>query len=194
MDDRALSLVQPWLSGGILRFGKRIENRTGWRSCKHRGPIWLHASATRGSAFSDSAAGLRDVLCAQGRQLDWESFLDESLDVRTVCGEIRYAPTSDVDALAIPMGAIVGHARIVDVITGERDFTRWVEAAPNDRDRTARIAQGQHWWFRGFALVLDDVVEIAPVAAKGALGLWKVPEQIANDARSALRLAMAVRT
>lgn len=157
-----------------------------WRACKYRGPIWLHASATSGKAFSDCAAGLRDALRSQGRALDWEGFLDESLDARLVNGEPRYTPTSDVDALAVPMGAIVGHARIVDVIADQRDFTRWVDEAAGIAERRARIAQGEHWWFRGFALVLDDVVGIEPVPAKGALGLWKVPEQVEAAARVAL--------
>lgn len=174
----ALSFIQPWLSGGILRFGKRIENRVAWRACKHRGPVWLHASQTAGRAFDECAFGLRSVLLEQDREQEWERFVGEHLAL-TRRGEPRYCTHT------LPLGAIAGHARIVDVIAGRDDFERWVDEGVTS-EREAQRA----WWFGGFALVLADVVEIEPVPCKGALGLWRVPEQIEADARAALEKAV----
>jgi hypothetical protein len=63
-----------------------------------------------------------------------------------------------VDADAVAFGAIVGFARLTDVIT-RRQVTR----------RTAK-------WFRGeYGLLLDDVIPLeTPVKATGALGFWQV--------------------
>lgn len=176
----ALSLIQPWLSGGILRFGKRIENRTGWRSCKHRGPVWLHASAKKGREFHEASEGLRDALIAQGREPEWDAFFDEDLHFRRVRGQARYEPR----ITTIPLGMIVGQARIVGVV--DRELSAWsVHEASGFRDLTS---EERAWWFGGFALVLADVVELQePVPCKGALGLWRVPEAIEAEARAALR-------
>lgn len=180
--DRALSLTQPW-AYAITHLGKRIENRLAWRGCKHRGPIWLHASATKGRAFEECADGLARVLVSAGRKVERDAMLEGPTPLlKTSHG--YYSPGS------ITMGAIVARATIVDVIENERDFTRWVDAG-GERDRSERIYQGQHWWFRGFALVLDDVIEIDPVPAKGALGLWRVPETIADAAHEAFRARLA---
>lgn len=178
----ALSLIQPWLSGGILRFGKRIENRTGWRACKYRGPIWLHASATSGRAFDDSAAGLRDTLYAQRRDQDWEAFRDAHLDIRIVGQAARFVPRSTV-----PLGAIVAHARIVDVIRNDQDFDDRLFGPDRDEAKADGLVEQRAWWFGGFALVLDEVVELKrPVPCKGALGLWRVPTHVESVARAAM--------
>lgn len=57
----------------------------------------------------------------------------------------------------LPRGGIVGRARIVDCVTEH--------ASP--------------WFFGPYGFVLDDVAELPFVACSGALGLFKVPDDVA---------------
>lgn len=180
---RALSLTQPWATA-ITRFGKRIENRTKWKGCSYRGSIWLHASATMGRQFSEAAHGMRLALERDDRKEDWDLFADRHLFSRG--GMWRPQPTFVHRA----MGAIVGRANVVDVIADRIDFDRWCGDAATLVDVAQRRRQGV-WWMGGFALVLSDVVAIEPVPVKGALGLWRLPDPIADAAMVGYRASIS---
>lgn len=189
---KALSLTQPWLSGGILAMGKRIENRTAWRDCNYRGPLWLHASATTGVDFDMAARGLREIMLASGDPDVFLRFETKYLTLKSVRAakwqsrEPRYAPTE-----ALPMGAIVGRCVLDGVISSENEFKNYVERGPGGREARARREKQRMWWFGGFALVLDEVVPIEPVPCKGALGLWTVSADVIELAEAALAKAVA---
>jgi len=88
---KALSIRQPWL-WAITHLDKRVENRT--RATRHRGRVWLHASAKVG----------RDVLPALYRRLTQ--------------GEVARAPDD------YTTGAIVAVAELVDCLSPHGDVVR----------------------------------------------------------------------
>lgn len=66
-------------------------------------------------------------------------------------------------------GAILCTAMLVGVID------------END-DPDLEAGDGQEWWFTGpYGFVLRDVRLVAPIACKGALGFWRVPDDIAKQ-------------
>ena len=81
-------------------------------------------------------------------------------------------------------GAIVGVARIVDVIMpGGFEHLGSGFMPSQASDRRHRLA-GDDWYMGGFALVLDEVdVLVKPVWCKGSLGLWRVPFEIEDAVR-----------
>lgn len=145
MDDiRGLSLTPPWPLA-ILRQGKRIENRTGWRGCRYRGPVLLHASRVR----------------------DRREFARQ-------CFKLGL----DRDLAAVFQGHVVGVADLVGVVhpSGAVEGQRDNEVTVRELTETER-----RWWFGGFALVLDNVDAFhTPVPCRGALGLWRVPDESAS--------------
>ena len=49
-------------------------------------------------------------------------------------------------------------------------------------DPDMEAGEGQSWWFNGpYGFVLRDVRIVAPIACKGALGFWRVPDDIAKQ-------------
>jgi hypothetical protein len=191
-NQRALSLTNPW-AHAVAHLGKRVENRTAWKSCSYRGQLWIHASATAGKSFDECAIGLRDALAAQDRVVDWTLLLRDQIATKTIRDSGRFIPREAARFVArptLPMGAIVAHARLVDVIRDDRDFLRWQNEA-RTADENRRRASQRAWWFGGFALVLDDVIPVEPVSAKGALGLWHLPAKVAELAADALEKAGA---
>jgi hypothetical protein len=167
-----LSLRQPW-AWAILRAGKRLENRTAWRSCRYRGPIWLHAANwPRGDA---------ERLPPQ--RADVAEYLDAADEMIRMARKARAT-----DSLPHPTnhrlilehrGGVVGRARVVDVVSGPIDLARAV--------RDGVITPGQSaWYMGGFALVLADVRAVPFVACRGALGLFGLPRDVEEALASAL--------
>ena len=145
---KALSVRQPW-AWAILH-GKRIENRT-WAS-SFRGWVLIHATASG----------------AERGALEY---------VNRVLDQTRRIQLHPEDEQALPRGAIVGAARIVD----------W-----DWRDRIMELHPGlcaQQWaWIDGpKCIVLDDVLALErPVRCLGRLGLWTVPVAAAAGVLSQL--------
>jgi hypothetical protein len=143
---RVLSFRQPWLDA-ILRGGKRIENRVGWKNCHYRGPILLHASVHKSKGYH------REVR-------DWASVHTSGLWM---------PPALETE---LPRGGIVGRADIVGIVQGfgtprGRAIIGDTERPLDDRELL--------WWMGGFALVLDRVQRLDFVPCAGSLGLFRVP-------------------
>lgn len=181
MADRtvALSLTPPW-TWAILHAGKRIENRDWRNGCSRRGPIWLHAAQGIGSRAA----------FAQVVEAVWAAtpFLPGGVDAVDRMREDGTIVRCDRHVHAVgpklARGAIVGRANIVGVVErapnvdkGEFDwmvFREHGQSVPRAMTDTERA-----WWMGGFALLLEDVVALTePVPCKGALGFWKVPEDV----------------
>lgn len=168
----ALSIRQPW-AWAILYARKRLENRS-WPSCSYRGPIWIHASLWPSGLRLDSDR----VTAATEDALDTAHAM---LEMARKSGHQFDGPVSLRD-LYQHRGGIVGRARIDGVIRDERDFAAW---AANRQDADVQRA----WWMGGFALVLGDVEAVEFVPCKGALGLFRVPDDVHARAMAGRRAA-----
>lgn len=162
----ALSLRQPW-AFAVLHLGKRIENRTSWRSCKYRGPIWIHAAKWPRASLDEleakpDRADIAEYLDAVDAMLEMRAKTDHVLD-----GTVTHRK------LLEHRGGVVGRATIVDVISGPIDLARAVKVGIVAPSQSA-------WHMGGFALVLDDVRPVPFVECKGALGLFGVSPAIAE--------------
>lgn len=138
---KALSLKQPW-ADAVLYGGKRIENRVKWRTSNFRGEFLIHTSAkmTR-KEYVDVVDFLEE------RGLSWQP-----------------APPSK-----LVLGALVGRAKIVGVVTPEG----MVRVGSSIRRLEV---EEKRWWMNAFALVLDEIFPFSePIACKGMLGWFSVP-------------------
>lgn len=168
---KALSLRQPW-AYAVLSLGKRVENRD-WAGCSYRGPVLLHASKTLVLRdFDEEIETILDIVkpepgAARLKMLEGLAFCHVPLAGKYHGeGSWRPAPT-------LPLGGIVGRARIVDVIrVADPRVGGWL-AGPDS------IYQGMiRWYAGGFALVLADVEPLPFIPWKGSLGLFEVPDDV----------------
>lgn len=158
----ALSIRQPW-AWAILHAGKTIENRD-WRSCKYRGPVWIHASKWGGPSLDRISVAAQDEAYAM---------LNTARAARSP--RLDGGPVTLRD-LYQHRGGIVGRARIVGVVENPGRVTEGDEA--RDLTDTERA-----WWLGGFGLVLADAEPVPFVECAGKLGLFKLDE----TTRTALR-------
>lgn len=131
---RALSVRQPW-AYAILHMGKDVENRTWEPPANLLGVrFWIHASKKVEALEPWELLGQRFTLADDG-----------------LC------------ALAhLPRGAIVGSARLADVV--EQSASRWFA--------------GPIGW------VLTEPIPLeTPIPCQGRLGLWHVPDPILEQLR-----------
>lgn len=187
---KALSLRQPW-AYAVLALGKCIENRR-WLWLKHgfrddgcagirRGEqIALHASATKPKDY------------------DWDG-VEASID--------RFLTADERDTVDVQRGHIIGTARVVDILRTDDarsivegneekfphyvirpdDYARFVRKSAvlpkqDDPEYLNQLQQLKSWWLGPYAFVLEDVqMAINPLPAKGALGFWEVPNDIASS-------------
>lgn len=148
---RALTIKQPW-AYAILRWGKRVENRTtyppehliGQRIALHAGKSWSH------------------------KALDW--MLDHGL-----------VPVAWAEATQnrFAVGAIVGTAVLVG--WAEKRATYEYDSDEHDRAGLTREqaiqALDSPWYMGRVAVVLGDVRELAvPVPCRGQIGYWTLSE------------------
>ena len=144
---KALTLTQPWAS--LVSMGmKQIETRS-W-STAYRGPLAIHAGAGLGPV--GGMRGLRKFTATL--RDNWQVPI--------------YAPE------VLPRGKIIAVAWLVDVQLIRPDMTEFVsgkavwELTPRER-AFGDFTPGRYAW------LLNDVRDfLAPVAAKGKLGLWDV--------------------
>lgn len=154
---RALSLTQPWCDA-ILYAGKRVENRLLWSGSSFRGDLLLHAA--KGMRVADYDGVVRFV---RDRKIAW-----------------RPKPKLD-----LVRGAIVGRARVIDVIMpgglkhAGAGYNPSRAKDPSPFESNIHSFASDPFYMGGFALVLDDVVAFAvPIPCNGALGFWRVPESV----------------
>lgn len=158
---KALSLTRPW-PWTILHlptYPKRIENRTHKQFQKYRGWLLLHAAQS------------------------WDGSVESFVYERGLCRDPVQVAGLGIRK-AHPTG-IVGRCRVVGHIDGESEDV-WCNRPGepqtiDDVDRALAIVQALdfRWWMGGHAIVLADVEALAePIACKGKLGLWPVPEEV----------------
>lgn len=151
----AITVQQPW-AYAIMHMGKNVENRTRigtWRRAMGE-TVAVHA----GKRWSVRGAQMVPELAGRGWQQGW---FDEHVFTR------------------MPAGAIIGTVDVVDVHHDQQSPTcplacaRWGESSYLDADGRTRIDIAH--------LVLDNPRPLEqPIDCKGALGLWVVPDDIAD--------------
>ena len=192
----ALSLRQPW-AWAVLRTGKRLENRVAWRSCKYRGPIWIHAANwPRGpvDALRRGRADVDEYLDAVEAMLD----MAENTSAATRASSKGATREDDVvvwdlhtshrEILRNGRGGVVGSATVIDVVSGPIDLARAISQGIVPESQRA-------WYMGGLALVLDDVrplpAEAPVVECRGALGLFGLPPDVEEKLRSIVATPVA---
>jgi hypothetical protein len=147
----AISLRQPW-AGAVAYVGKNVENRSRW-PFKYRGPMVIHAAAAVPS-LEDF-----DRLLAVARKDGCEEDLLEGLDPRS---------NEFLDGL-FAQGAIVAVARLAEVF------------GPDDEVPEDHPAHDNPWARddASYRLYFGEVVPVYPVKFRGAVGMFKVPFEVA---------------
>lgn len=151
---RGLTVQQPW-AWAIIHGAKRIENRT--QLWSYRGPIAVHAGvrlSERGVHDPRIRAAARGIL---GPELD---------------------PGVGADPQSpLAFGAIIGVIDIVDAHPAAGCCAPWGETEyPEHGGRQRRDV---------VHLVLENPRALPePIACRGALGLWTVPDDIAHRCRN----------
>jgi len=144
---KALTIRQPWAS--LISLGvKTIETRS-W-STKYRGPLAIHA----GKEWAQLTVGpnVRPWVLAD-RGMSYPVLTHYEHDSGRSGCRSRF-----VDRVA-PLGAVVATCTLVDVVQTEN--------ADTDGQRPfGDFTPGRYAW------LLDNIVPITPVPAKGKQGLW----------------------
>lgn len=152
---KALTITQPWAT--LVAIGaKQIETRS--RATLRRERIAIHA-----------AKGWKNY----DREACWEPEFRAALEPTKLVDYTNYSDLDidDIERFSLPLGAIVATANLVGVYATD-EIWRWVLLSETER------AFGDYGE-RRFAWVLEDVTALRePVACKGALGLWDVPDAV----------------
>ena len=147
---KAITLTQPWAT--LVAIGaKKIETRS-WPT-KYRGPIAIHAAKafpgwakqTCEEYLFQRALGLPDR--SEGDLQKWMDAMRDGIK-------------------ALPLGQVIATARIVNCIETHL-IERFVQPFTEQERAFGDYTPGRY----GF--LLEDVRQIEPAPAKGALGLWE---------------------
>lgn len=149
---KALSLTQPWAT--LVAMGaKRIETRS-WET-SYRGPLAIHASKGLPGWVADTVRG----------NPQFAAVLGDLFDARgKVLGDL-------------PRGHIIATCKLVAVKFIQPDQDGWDWIGPTGRRFEFPITDQERafgdYTPRRYAWLLDNIVPVVPVPAKGALGLWE---------------------
>lgn len=176
---KALAIRQPW-AYAVLHLGKRVENRD-WAGCAYRGPVLLHASKTLVlREFDEAVDSIQSILETSGGMAPSSPTFAAFYDMVRLhppgdkLGSWRPAPT-------LPLGGIVGRARIVGTVNAKTQTSGGLKA------------QLSPWYAGGFALVLADVEPLPFIPWKGSLGFFDVPDEVVQKATDNERRLSAVK-
>jgi len=152
----AISLRQPWATA-VLYFGKDVENRSRW-PFRHRGPLILHASKT--TPHIDDFRRFFDLAkqdgCPQSILKDFKQEVNAGQ-----CPEVFL------------FGCILGVVNLTEVFGPD-------DEVPDDhpaRESPWADEDADYW------LYFEDVVRVEAVDFKGAVGMFKVPYEVASTLR-----------
>lgn len=146
---KVLSLMQPWAT--LIALGEKHFETRSWNT-RHRGDLAIHASQR-----------IDRAVCRVN-------------PIAAVLAQHGYTPEN------LPAGAIVATCRLIltyrVVETG--DEAALVIATTDRQFKPALRIVGNEWHFGDyrigrFAWELADATPIAPIVAKGRLGLWEYP-------------------
>lgn len=155
---KALSIMQPWAS--LIVGGPLAEGRKGVEN-----RTWHPPAAMIGQRFAIHAS----------KKQDTDAYLDLP-DVEWF--ERAWFPYRT--PREFPTSSIVGVATLDFVVA---------DGAVNPRYKLDRVERSQRRWFSGpVGFVLADVRAIAkPVPCKGALGFWRLPDDVERQVVEQLR-------
>lgn len=163
---KAITVKQPW-AWAIAHGGKTVENRS--RGTAYRGPLAIHA----GQAWSERGAEDGRVLNA------WTAWLSGRPTSPPTPEHMRdqwehsdvLEPDDERERELIPRGAIVAVAELVDAHPDAGCCRPWGESQYSEASGRVRTVVNH--------LVLEEIRPLAePVPCRGALGLWRLPEDI----------------
>lgn len=152
---KVLTIQEPWASLLVLGH-KKIETRS-WAT-KYRGPLLIHASASRAGKLWRIA-----------REEPFKQYLPQYDSVTTIDGTVKQ---TDVDWSALPFGAIIGQVNLVDVVPTSHilhnmDLEKSAARASVHEEAFGDYSPGRYGW-----LLSDPILFGNPIPAKGKLGLW----------------------
>ena len=170
MPDRwpVLTVRQPWAFG--IEHGKPVENR-GW-DMKYRGPLWLHAGArSRWDAAGGHSPLVRQVWQRYVRSLpDWPGLpdADVTLGRRTTL---------------MAFGAVIAAVQVAGCHHSSR-----CQQPPVTRYALPTFCAP--WAIQDqYHVELTAVRSLPePVPCKGALGLWRLPDEVEQSVREQLEV------
>jgi hypothetical protein len=163
-----LTVRQPWC-WAIVHGGKPVENRS-W-AVRYRGPVWLHAGAR---SRWDPAGGQSPLMRQQ-----WKRWLRASVP------DWPGLPASDVTlgrrTTLMPFGAVVALAHVAGCHPSER-----CQQPPAHRFALPTFCSP--WAIAGQChVVLRGICPLPEaVPCKGALGLWRLPDEVEKAVREQL--------
>lgn len=193
---RGLSFTPPW-PFAIFRCGKNIENREKWdtpvyTACReYRGPLVIHASRlpTGVDSWWKHASQEQSYAPRLSQRIAIEDFLTtyEGCLIAAKAASIDIPEPPTLRELCGMTGHVVGTANVIGDVVSSPTGSGIVRIGTASRYTARPLTDHERrWWFGGFALVLDDVVELKePIPCKGALGLWPVPEHVLHELRRA---------
>jgi len=155
---KALTIKAPWAQA-IVYGTKRIENRT-WKP--HADVIGkriaIHCGRSRALTENYSGLAARNQLL-----MAWNGPIVPR----------RGTITTD-------LGHIIGTARVVGWVDGRvgQGFRWRAEALEEMGERENDRIINDFWWLGPIGWLLDDVRAVEPVAVRGQVGLWTVPDGI----------------
>lgn len=157
----ALSFLQPWL-WAILEEHKGIRYEGRFYALENR--KWKPPRLHVGRTFALHAS--------RGWANEGQAFIAEQLPAH---------PVVPASAPRLRRGAILGTARLVGAVRKEGSRA---EVSGPIVDALADAAASSSWAFGPWIWLLTDIHVLAePIAARGALGMWRVPEPIAARVR-----------
>jgi hypothetical protein len=176
MDDlRGLTLTQPWatlIAVAATRpdLGKRVETRGPTFPCHYRGRVAIHAAQGLDRSMADCYARCRQPRFWQA--LAWLGYGDQYPQL-----DYGFLPRGQIVAVARISGAYVfGADAMTDVDSGATLLL------PGQPERSF----GDYTPGR-IGLQLADIQRLRrPVAARGMLGLWRVPADVCKQVEDAL--------
>lgn len=164
-DFRALSVRQPW-AWAIVTQGKDVENRS--RATAYRGMIAIHASLTIDEGHlptrTPEGRAAAQALDAMGGRGNWWN------PAHHVPSRMHESPPA-----GLAVGAIVGVATLIGCHN---------EATESPRNSCSPWGQPDqyHWWLANAQPLAE------PVPCRGALGLWRLPEDVEKAVREQLEV------
>jgi hypothetical protein len=157
---RALTVRSPW-SWAIAEQGKTVENRT-WKTT-HRGLLAIHAAA----------------------RFDYDAAMpveEAARKLRVLVAKIRLANGSPPETAYLRLSRVVAVAELAGIHHASECMLPANAVPPGGYTGCSRWAQRGQWhWELASTRKLPE-----PVPCKGALGLWRLPEDVEKAVRAQL--------